>query len=327
MNEGMQAVMDAINANGSFVISTHVNPEGDAIGSEVALALALTKIGKKVTLINKDSVPEFLKFLPGSDMVRVADTIVEPHDAFLVVDCEPARTGIKGQDSFPIKTVINIDHHITNPKTADVYWVDAEAAAAGEMVYDLILAMDIPIDKDIATNLYTTIFTDTGSFRYSNTDEPALVKSGKLLSYGVNTWEISENVYESKSYGRMKLLGLVLAGLEVGGDGMLAWVTVLEDFYRQTGTSAEDTDGFINYARAVKGVELALLFREAGPDKVKMSFRSKGRVDVSGLASELGGGGHPNAAGVVMTGSITEIKAIVIPKAEALVRETFAVKA
>jgi bifunctional oligoribonuclease and PAP phosphatase NrnA len=182
--------------------------------------------------------------------------------------------------------------------------------------------MGADIDSDIATNLYTCIFTDTGSFRYTNTDEDALVKAANLLRYGVNTWEIAENVYESKSFGRMKLLGLVLGGIEMSDDGRVTWVTVKTDYYGMTGTSAEDTDGFINYPRAVKGVEVAVLFRETGPNGVKISLRSKGRVDVSGLAAELGGGGHPNASGVVFKMGLEEVKALVLPKTLALVKKS-----
>lgn len=321
MMREMQEAIEAIRQAQSLVIATHVSPEGDAIGSELALALSLIKMGKKVSVINHDPVPEFLKFLPGSDIVKLAERIDEPHDALVVVDCEPARTGLKDLDHAPVKKIINIDHHVTNPRTADINWVDPESCAAGEMVYDLLMAMGAPIDLDIATNLYTTIFTDTGSFRYSNTDEPALTKSGRLLSYGVNPWAISENVYETKSFGRMKLLGLVLAGLERNDDGRISWVTVKEEYYKTTGTSAEDTDGFVNYPRSVKGVEVAMLFREAGPDQVKVSLRSKGRVDVSGLAGSLGGGGHPNASGAVMTGSIEAVKSEVVEKTSALVRQ------
>ena len=137
--EGIQAVIDAIRGFESFVISTHVNPEGDAIGSEVGLALALIKMGKKVSVINTWPVPDFLHFLPGKDLVKVAERIEEPHDALIVVDCEPARTGLKDLDRAPVKKIINIDHHVTNPKTADVYWVAPEASAAGEMVYDIIV--------------------------------------------------------------------------------------------------------------------------------------------------------------------------------------------
>jgi len=314
-------IIKAIGEAESFVIATHISPEGDAIGSELGLALSLIKMGKRVSVLNTDPVPEFLHFLPGTELVQRVERVDAPHDVLIVVDCEPARTGLKDLDKAPVKMVINIDHHVTNPKTADINWVDPEAAAAGEMVYDLLVAMHAPIDTAVATNLYTAIFTDTGSFRYSNTDEPALVKSGQLMKYGVSPWEISENVYETKTFGRMKLLGLVLAGIEINGEGSLGWVTIYEDYYKKTGTSAEDTDGFINYPRAIKGVEVAILFREAGAGRVKLSFRSKGRVDVSRLAASLGGGGHPNAAGVHMDGSVEEVKAKVLPAVEKLVKE------
>jgi len=308
----IEEIIEVINSSDSFVLSTHLNPEGDAIGSEVGLALALAEMGKKVSIVNVDPVPEFLHFLPGTDMITQTDTIEEPHDVFIVLDCEPERTGIKNHGSAPVKKVVNIDHHITNPKTSDVNWVDDEAAATGEMVYDLLVAMDWPIDNRVATNLYTAIFTDTGSFRYSNTDEAALMKAGRLLNYGVNPWKITEEVYETKSFRRMKLLGLVLAGIEMTDDGRVAWVTVTEEDFEISGGKVEDIDGFINYPRAVKGVEVAVLFREAGSGKIKVSFRSKGKVNVSRLAASLGGGGHPNAAGAVMEGSIDDVRDKVI---------------
>jgi bifunctional oligoribonuclease and PAP phosphatase NrnA len=313
MTHGIEGVAEAIKGLDSLVISTHINPEGDAIGSQLGLALSLIKMGKKVTMLNADPVPEFLNFLPGSELIKIGTEITEPHDALVVVDCEPERTGLKINGA-PVKQIINVDHHVTNPKTADVYWVNPEAAAAGEMVYDLLLFMNAPMDKDIATSLYTCIFTDTGSFRYSNTDADALSKSAKLIDYGVEAWQIAENIYETKSFGRMKLLGMVLAGLEISNDGLVSWVTVKEEFYGVTGTKAEDTDGFINYPRSIKGVEAAVLFREAGPNKVKISFRSKGRVNVSTLAESLGGGGHPNASGAIIDMSLEKTKDLVLPK-------------
>jgi len=320
----IREIADFIKNNESFVISTHVSPEGDAVGSAVGLALALLNMGKKASVVMADPVPEFLNFLPGLGLVTRTDRIEGSYDALIVVDCEPERTGLKDLDKAAVKTVINIDHHITNPKTAPLCWVNPDAAAAGEMVYDLVLFMGAPVDLGVATNLYTAIFTDTGSFRYSNTDEDALIKAGRLLAYGVNTWEISENVYESKSFGRMKLLGLVLGGIEMSADGRLAWVSVKEEYYKATGTGSEDTDGFINYPRAVKGVEVALLFREAGQGRVKVSFRSKGRVNVSGLAESLGGGGHPNASGAVMDGAIDEVSKKVVAATAGLLKEVFA---
>ncbi len=313
MTGGIEAVAEAIKNLRSVIISTHISPEGDAIGSELGLALSMMKMGKKVSILNADPVPEFLRFLPGTELIKTGTEIPGQYDALVVVDCEPERTGLKLKDAPGLK-IINIDHHVTNPKTASVFWINPEAAAAGEMVYDLLLFMNAPIDKAIATNLYTCIFTDTGSFRYTNTDADALAKSAKLLSYGVDTWKVAENVYETKSFGRMKLLGLVLADMEISLDGLVAWVTVKEEFYRTTGTKAEDTDGFINYPRAVKDVEVAVLFREAGPNRVKISFRSKGRVNVSTLAESFGGGGHPNASGVIMEMPLEKTKDFVLPR-------------
>jgi bifunctional oligoribonuclease and PAP phosphatase NrnA len=176
------------------------------------------------------------------------------------------------------------------------------------MVYRLIQQLGIPIDREIALCLYTTIFTDTGSFRYSNTTPESMRISAALLEAGADPWLVTENVYESFAYRRLKLLGSVLSGMERSKDGRIAWVVVTDELYRSTGTTAEDTDNFVNFVRSTKGVEVAVLFRQTGASQFKISLRSKGRVDLSELSQSFGGGGHKNAAGGKMNGSIEEVK-------------------
>jgi phosphoesterase RecJ-like protein len=295
----------------TVLISVHKNPDGDALGSQLGLMLGLEKIGKKVFLHNLDPVPEIYRFLPGTDRITSGPSVKGAYDAFIVLDADPPRTGLFN-GSWPARTLINIDHHVTNPREWPLTWLDPEATATGEMIYRLMTGLRIPFDKDMAICLYTAIFTDTGSFRYSNTTPESMRIAATLIEAGADPWMVTENVYESYAFKRIRLLGKVLSGIEQSRDGRIAWVLVTDDLYRQTGTSAEDTDSFVNFVRSIKGVEVAVLFRQTGAAQYKISLRAKGRVDLSGLATSLGGGGHKNAAGGVLDGTFTDVRDKVI---------------
>jgi len=295
----------------TFLISVHRNPDGDALGSQLALMLALEKMNKIVTLHNLDPVPEIYRFLPHGDRIRTGVPITGRYDACIVLDSDPPRTGLF-EPSCPADTLINIDHHVTNPSSWPHTWLDAHAAATGEMVYRLVRDMGVAIDPEIALCLYTAIFTDTGSFRYSNTSADSMKIAAALLEAGADPWLVTEHVYESFAYARLKLLGTVLASMERSDDGRIAWVVVTDELFRQTGTSSEDTDNFVNYVRSVKGVEVAILFRQTAAEQYKISLRSKGRVDMSALAQALGGGGHKNAAGSTIDGTLAAVTSRVI---------------
>jgi phosphoesterase RecJ-like protein len=229
----------------------------------------------------------------------------------LVLDADPPRTGLF-DGNYPADTRINIDHHITNPAEWPLTWLAPSASATGEMVYELIQRLGVPMDREIALCLYTAIFTDTGSFRYSNTTPKSMRIAAELIEAGADPWLVTENVYESFAYRRIKLLGNVLAGVERSEDGRIAWVVVTEELLRRFGASSEDTENFINFVRSTKGVEVAILFRQTAALQYKISLRSKGRVDLSGLAQSLGGGGHKNAAGSMVDGTLDEVKKRVI---------------
>lgn len=291
----------------TVLISVHKNPDGDALGSQLGLLLGLEKIGKVAFAHNLDPVPEIYRFLPGTDRITTGPSVKGTYDAFLVLDADPPRTGLFN-GSWPARTLINIDHHVTNPREWPVTWLDPDATATGEMIYRLLRSLKIPIDKDMAICLYTAIFTDTGSFRYSNTTPESMRIAAALIEAGADPWTVTENVYESYAFKRINLLGRVLSGIERSQDGRIAWVLVTEDLYRQTGTRAEDTDNFINFVRSVKGVEVAVLFRQTGAAQYKISLRAKGRVDLSGLATRLGGGGHKNAAGGTVEGPFPAVR-------------------
>jgi len=317
----LSEIIAALRSCTTVLISVHKSPDGDALGSQIALKLALEKIGKTVTLHNLDPVPEIYRFLPHAAAIRTGRTFEGRYDAFIVLDADPPRTGLFDKD-YPADTLINIDHHVTNPVDWKLTWLDPNASATGEMIYTLIEELGIPIDRDIALCLYTSIFTDTGSFRYSNTTPASMRISAALLEAGADPWLVTENVYESFAYRRLKLLGKVLSSMERSKDERVAWVVVTDELYQETGTTAEDTDNFVNFVRSVKGVEVAVLFRQTKAAQYKISMRSKGRVDLSVLAQTFGGGGHKNASGGMLDGPLEHVKSRVLGDVEkAIIRQ------
>lgn len=316
-------IIDTLKNKESFMLTTHMNPEGDAIGSTLALALALSSLGKKVTVNTADPVPGILKFLPSSNMVQQVKTVNERFDAVIVLDCgDLERVGFLKKDNIPSDILINIDHHKTNLGFGTINLVE-EAVASADMVYTIIKKMGIPVTTDIAVCIYTAIMTETGSFRYTNTTDHTLRVAGEMISYGADPAVIADNVYNRNSVGRINLLVLVLSTLKFSGDGKIAWVVVLEEMFKETGTTKEDTEDLINYPRSIDGVEVAVLFRQSGNDW-KLSFRSNGKVDVALVSLEFGGGGHSMAAGCFLKGSLDEVIERVIGKvAEAVGRITY----
>jgi len=320
----LEAIIAELNSCKTILISVHRNPDGDALGSQLGLMLALEKMGKVVTLHNLDPVPEIYRFLPRNESITSGTVVNGTYDAFIVLDADPPRTGLFN-GVYPATVLINVDHHITNPLLWKHTWLDPSASATGEMIYKLVQKTGVALDRDIALCLYTAIFTDTGSFRYTNTTPRCMHIAAELLETGIDPWLVSENVYESFAYRRLKLLGTVLAGMERSADNRVAWVVVTEELYRQFEASAEDTDNFVNFVRSTKGVEVAVLFRQTAAKQYKISLRSKGRVDLSGLAQMLGGGGHKNASGAVIDGTLDEVRNKVLTTVEKVVAEQIGV--
>lgn len=302
-----RTIIAALQSCKTILISVHKSPDGDALGSQLALMLALEKMGKTVTVHNLDPVPEIYRFLPHQARITSGPAVAGRFDAMIVLDADPPRTGLFSGE-YPAATLINIDHHITNPVIWPLTWLDAAASATGEMIYKLVTQAGLPIDRDMALCLYTAIFTDTGSFRYTNTSPECMRISATLLEAGADSWLVTEHVYESYSFNRLKLLGVVLGDMERSPDNRIAWVVVTDELYQKTGTTSEDTDNFVNYVRSVSGVEVAILFRQTAQKQYKISLRSKGRVDISSLAQALGGGGHKNAAGSTLDGTLEDVK-------------------
>ncbi len=310
----LNKIQKLIKENKKFLIVSHINPEGDAIGSCIALALGLKKMRKSAYILSKDPVPDILKFLPHSNLINTKKPSIN-FDVLILVDCNTIeRTGFSalsgtapGGKNIKVKATAIIDHHLTtNRDKRHIIWVDSKASAAGELIYKLLKALRIPIDKKIAANLYTAILTDTGGFRYSNTSVESVRIASDLIEAGAEPWKIAKEVYESISLNCLRLLSQMLPTLEKRGK--IAWVTVTRLMFKKTNTCAQDTENFVDYPRKVKGIEVAVFFRENAKNRYKVSLRSKGKVNVADIAKTFGGGGHASAAGCVVNGSLTEVK-------------------
>lgn len=304
----LNRIVEEIHRNRSFLITTHENPDGDAIGSSLALANFLRKQGKDVTIHLCDAVPDIYAFLPLADTVR--DTIPNSYyDVCFVLDVGEFRRAGSAINNFKgVGVFINIDHHLNCENPNAINYIDNKACATGALIFRVITAAGHDVDYETALCIYTAIITDTGSFRYSNANQEAFTIAGQMVAKGVNAWDLAENLYESQPRERLELLSLALATLSISPRGDFASITVTLDMYRKTGASAELTDGFVNYPRSIRGVEVAVFFREIKPELFKVGFRSKGKVDVSALAAAFGGGGHHNAAGCTVEGLLPEIQ-------------------
>ncbi len=315
----MQEVIAAIKKHKKFLISAHVNPEGDSLCSQLAMKEMLKAIDKEVYIVNNDTPPDHYKFLPGISAISTDLTKKMDFDAAVILDCPTMKrigavAGLIGKD----KMIINIDHHISSEKYGDVNWVDANASSAGEMVYKLFKAMDVPLTKETALLIYIAILTDTGSFNYENTSSITHEIAGDLLGYGLEPGLVSESVYERRTLTDIKLLGLVLSTLKVSKSGEVAYLEITKKMLTETGADINKSEGFINYARSIDGIKVAVLFKEDSKNhnRVNVSFRSKAGVDVNKIASSFGGGGHVKASGCVLEGALADVEARVITEIE-----------
>jgi phosphoesterase RecJ-like protein len=300
-----------------ILIITHIYPDGDCIGSSLALAIGLRSIGKYVDIVDEHVIPPAYAFLPHSNEILQPSGVDGEYDLVIAVDASDVeRLGAASSLLGRGNAVVSIDHHATSEEFAEVNWIEPEAAATGELIYILLNELGISISKDIAVCLYTALSTDTGSFRFSNTTKRTFEIASHLVGLGANPGDISENVFDTKPYAALKLLGTMLEGLSLSDCGQVAWMALTKEMMSYFDVTAQDIEGFVNYARMVEGVLIALLFREED-DAIKISLRGRGDVDVSVLALELGGGGHAKAAGCSVKGSLDEVKQRVVELAVA----------
>ena len=293
-----------INEKKTFVLTTHVNPDGDGIGSEVALARYLRKCDKEVTIINHSATPPNYQFLdPKNEIIHFSPTLhsgkIRKGEVIFIVDTNHL-TRLRSLEPYVRESTaikICIDHHLDKDDTADLYLIDEPATATGEIIYHLIQYLDgDKIDTEIARALYTAIMTDTGSFRFPKTDPEIHQIAAHLIQRGADPPEIFQEVYEKGTVNALQLLGKALANLKTVHDGRVAYMIMTREMFRETGTSEYQTENFIDYTMRIGGVQIGLLFNEL-PDGVKISLRSKGQIPINELAKDFGGNGHLNAAG------------------------------
>jgi phosphoesterase RecJ-like protein len=307
-------IVDAVRARRRFVLSSHARPDGDSIGSQLAMACALRTMGKEAIVVNADAAPAPLMAFPGVRDIRIAPAIDGDFDAAIIMECgDLKRTGVAGLERF---FVINIDHHPGNTGYGHINWFDATAAACAELVYELVRALGVPLTKEIATHIYLAILTDTGSFHYSGISPRTFEICRECLEAGVDPVMVARNVYDSNNMGRLKLFGAVLGAMQIADSGRIAIVYVDHEMARAAGGTYEDTEGLVNLPLTVKEIEAVVFFKQEKGDEYRVSLRSKGEIDIGVIAKEYGGGGHKNAAGCTITGPIEELQKALIEKLE-----------
>lgn len=314
----MDEIICCLNNASDILVTSHTAPDGDAVGSLLAMGLALAAMGKRVVLYNESPIPAVYRFLPGSERI-VHEVDPSRFDTAVVLDCSDlARVGRIRDAVEKMPIVVNIDHHITNAEFGTCQLVETDACATTEIVYRLITAMKVPIDQDIATCIYTGILTDTGSFRFSNTNQAAFDISHRMIASGVNPFHVAQHVYGTYSLGRIKLLNLALDSIEISPNRKISLMSVTQSMLRETGTQLEDADGLINYAKRIQDVRVAVMIQEMPAENgvsrnhrrhYHVSLRSDGTIDVAAIATRFGGGGHANAAGFSVVSTLPELKA------------------
>ena len=315
MTDACQQVAELLRSQNSFLVLTHYRPDGDAVGSQLALTILLRNLGKQVEAWNDDEVPGKFRFLPQSN--RITRPPAEPKDFDVVIAIDTStwqRVGSAAQRIGTRKHFVNIDHHVSNENFAEINWIVPAAPASGQIAFDLIKRGGFKLTREIATCLFAAISTDTGSFSYGSTTAESLRVAAELVDTGINVGEICRHVYESYPYARLMLLQQALAQLQLSDRNRVAYTWVTTEMFEESGAKREDTEGLIDYARAIDGVLVALLFEETTePGKTRISLRSKHpKLDVNSIARRFGGGGHREAAGARISGEPREIEGKVL---------------
>jgi phosphoesterase RecJ-like protein len=291
----------------NFSILTHIRPDGDAIGSSLALGIALRQRGKKVRMLCSDKIPSKYSFLPGIEEFQDLFPDEEEGGLAFVLDCSDLdRLGWMKEKVLKFSEIINIDHHITNDKFGDVNLVDSSAASTGELIFQLLRESNFDINYEISLNLYVAISSDTGSFKYENTTPQTMRIAGVLLEKGINPSLVSQKLFDEYPLSTLLLLRDSLATLEFNNTREIAWMSVHEEMLRKYDAKPAELDGFVNYLKNIEEVEVGVLFYHTVDEGTKIGFRSK-TVDVALIAQTFGGGGHPRAAGCTVSGKPQEV--------------------
>jgi phosphoesterase RecJ-like protein len=296
----IQQIIEVLRQGKRFLVCSHARPDGDAVGSMLAMGMLLEQLGKRADLVTADRIPKTHCGLPGAESIRTAPRVHGSYDAVILLECDGLeRTRLRGLEEF---FLVNIDHHASGQHFGQLNWIDRYAASVGEMVYRLAKAAGATITPEMATCLYTTVLTDTGGFCYGSTQASTFGLARELVLAGADPIRIAQNVYFSSPASKLLLLGAALGNLQ--REGRLAWLWVTQQDMMRTCAAEEDCEGVVNFALAVSGVEAAVFLRELPERRIQLSMRSKGRVNVAAIAERLGGGGHRSAAGCTLEGPL-----------------------
>lgn len=303
----LKEIINILKKAKGVLITAHERPDGDAIGSALALEKGLQSMGIRTVTMLKDGVPEIYQFLRGSENILLPAYLGWQPEIIIALDStEWERVGEFACGYLQNATSVNIDHHPSNKQYADLNWVNSNAAATGEMVLELLKSLNVVIDLDIASALYTAIATDTGFFQHGNTSPQSLKLAAELAELGANPSQISEHIHGNRSMQGLKALGLTLNSLKLSEGRNVAWVGLTLADLENLKIKDEDLEGLVNYPKSIKGVEVGLFFRQIDNNQIRVSLRSRGRVDVNAIAELYGGGGHRGAAGCTIEGSWDE---------------------
>jgi len=304
----IEQVLEHIGQRRHFLVTSHTRPDGDAVGSTLALAQILRKMGKTAEVILGDAVPVIYKPLPHAESIIQTSKVNGRYDAAIILECDSVlRTRLHGLDDH---FLINIDHHASSKPFADVNWIDPTACAVAEMIFRIALAAQVKITPDIATCLYAAVLTDTGAFCYAPTNSCTFELAKTLVEHGADPARIAQSIYFANPTSKMRLLGAALSNLH--REGVLTWMAVTRNDMDRAGALEEDCEGLVNYALGIAGVEVAAFFRETADGRVRVSIRSKGAVNVADMAEKFGGGGHACASGFSVPGPLAAAEARVL---------------
>ena len=294
------AILDVLRRGERFLVCSHTRPDGDAVGSMLAMGMLFEQMGKHADLVASDRVPAVYRSLPGADSIHHVLRVHGFYDAAILLECDSLeRSRIRGLEPY---FHINIDHHASGRNFGHLNWIDRDAASVGELVHRLVKAAGAAVTPEMARCLYTTVLTDTGGFCYGGVRESTFKLAAELAHAGADPLQVARQIYYATPEPRLHLLGAALSTLR--REGRLAWLWVTNEEMVRTAAAEEDCEGIVNYAISISGVDAAVFLRELQEGRVRLSLRSKGRIDVAAIASGLGGGGHENAAGVTLDGPI-----------------------
>jgi phosphoesterase RecJ-like protein len=311
----IEQICQAIHARRRFLITSHARPDGDSIGSQLAMAYALEALGKQVRIVNADPAPDHYLEFPGVDRIEISPLVSEPDaEALIVMESgDLKRTGVEGLEG---RFTINIDHHQGNTRYGHINWLDESAAACGELVFALVQELGVALTLEIATHVYLAILTDTGSFHHAGISARTFDICRQTVEAGVNPAAMARRGFDSNSFGKLKLIGALLDEMDLRDAGRLAVLYLNDEILDATGTTYNDTEGLINLPLTAREIQAVVFFKAGGDGTVRISMRSKYDVDVRAVAARHGGGGHKNAAGFSLPGPLAAVRDRVIEEIE-----------